>query len=766
MGVRNNLSRLPDVIKYRVTRLRRRREVFIGRLPKRISRLVARSQLSLLNRRIGTARWLYRHSAKLIFAVAAALVAASIMLIPVLQRSLVPHFLSNPESLSAFRSLLVGVGASLIGATAIIFSVVMLAVQLNFARIPFGLFRRLSSDVMLLASFAATFVLGVAIGVCALLPDDTWIAPAMVLSGWCVLAALLLFFVAYKRALDLISPAKQMQMVLRKVDRSMHRWGKRADRYAPLLENGPSPGMNRDIARASFFRLHPQWEQDVREASSHLIAFARRYAEQSEYDVSAIALDGLVFINRRYIFTRGDTFFASNPFFTNPLSTESLISDMLEKLRRLAMSSQGRSDEEQFIQVMKTLTKLCDTYSRIDYGKEFGVEVRHSELAASYLTGVVEEASRTFGPDVLMEGARCLGQCALVLIRARYALGTITIAESISAISLRGLTKPGHEPVVVTAVQQLATLAFEMLRSDEHDIKYPSEKVRSSIRAVGHAVLFTTDTPVATQHSAYLKHYYALTDHGTFADKLTELINAVIGRPAKDDDAKRIIGHISTWSDGIYEGEKQLLLAAVNKRSWLAYDLITWICHIAKALVAASAAPATSDHYSTELKRNAKWLIFVLDWIPDEKETVAFVENLQFVEQIFEFALTMHVRGEDDIAQAAGDVLLRWSLKAGKYQTGWGSLVRALVALCVLAAWKEGSGCVAWLKGEFTSRLAGTLIDEDIRKRAANELREIAKSPLDYRAFGSIGYHMKRVDHGRLSEGMNTFADLLDPVTA
>ncbi|MCY0095455.1 hypothetical protein [Hoeflea ulvae] len=671
------------------------------------------------------------------------------------------------ERLSAFRSLLVGIGASLIGATAIIFSVVMLAVQLNFARIPFGLFRRLSSDVPLLASFAATFIFGVVIGLCALLPDETWIAPAVIVSSWCMLAALALFFIAYKRALDLISPAKQMQIVLHKADRSMRRWEKRADRFAPFLENRPTPGVNRDIARASFFQLHPEWESDVREASSHMLAFARRYAEQGEYDVSAIALNGLVRINGRYISTRGDTFFASNPFFTNPLTTEALISDTLEKLRRLAMSAQGRSDEEQFIQVMSTLASLCGTYTHIDYGRKFNVELRHSQLAASYLTGVVEGAPRTFGPDVLMEGVRLLGQCALVLVQARRALGVITIAKSISTVALLGLVKPGHEPITSTAVQQLANLAFSMLRSEERDINFPSKEVSSSIRTIAHAVLLTADKPLASQHSAHLKPYYALTDYGTFGDGLRKLINAVIERPAVDDDAKRILDHLSAWSDGIHEGEKQLLLAAVNKQSFLALDLINWICHITKVLVVASTAPAASDHDRTELIRNAKRLIYVLDWLPDEKEVVAFVENFQFIEQLFEVTLEMHGKGEDEIAEAARYVLFRWSLKAGKYQTGWGSLARALTALCVLAVWKEGSGWVTWLKNEFTIRLPGRSIDEEIRKRAADDLREIAKNPSNDRyGLGSVGYHMSRVDRGRFAECMNAVADLLDPEAA
>lgn len=763
MGNGKHVARLRTAYSLHVTRFRRRRKVFFGRLPKQISRVVARTRMRLLNLRTMTGQWLHKHSTKLLMILTAALICGSFLVIPTIQSYLEPRFLNAPERFSALRSLLVGVGASLIGATAIIFSVVMLAVQLNFARIPFGLFRRLSSDVPLLASFAATFMLGVIIGICALLPDAEWVAPAVVLSGWSTLAALTLFYFAYMRTLDLISPAKQLQIVLRKANHSMSRWERRANQFAPLLEERPAPGVDRDIARASFFRLHPHWEADVREASSHVIAFARRYAEQGEYDVSARALSGLIDLNRRYISARGNTFFGSNPFFTNPLSSEAFISDTLEKLRRLALSAQGRSDEEQFIQVMTTLTGLCTTYARIDYGKKLQAELHHSQLAAAYLTGIVEGAHRTFGADVMMEGLRLLGQCALVLVRAKRALASITIAKSLSNLSLLGLVKPGHEPVTSLAVQQLATIAFEILTSHEYDVGHPSKEIRSLLQMIAHTVLTTVDTPFASRHSSHLKPYYALTDYGTFADNLTKLINAVNEKPEGDDDAKRIISHLSDWSDGMYEGEKKLLLDAVNKRSFLALDLIHWICCVTEILALASRAPATSDSDRDELVRNATWLVSVLDWLPDDMDSVAFVENFDVVDQLFELTLKMHVQDQQEIAEAARDVLLRWSLKAGKYQTGWSSLERATTALCVLAAWKAGSGWVTWVKDEFAARLTKTAIEEGVRKQTARELRKKANhSSYDRRVYRVVGYHMNRVDRGRFSEVMEAIADLLD----
>ncbi len=55
------------------------------------------------------------------------------------------------------------------------------------------------------------------------------------------------------------------------------------------------------------------------------------------------------------------------------------------------------------------------------------------------------------------------------------------------------------------------------------------------------------------------------------------------------------------------------------------------------------------------------------------------------------------------------------------------------------------------------------MIEEKIRKRTAQELRENAKYPSHHRhVHDAVGYHMSRVDHGRLAEGMNAVADLLD----
>src|SRR6185312_6562812 len=66
-----------------------------------------------------------------------------------------------PPRLGSLQTLFVGTGTALIGGTAIAASLVLFAMQVNVERLPFGLFRRLSSDLKLLLAFAGSFVLAI-----------------------------------------------------------------------------------------------------------------------------------------------------------------------------------------------------------------------------------------------------------------------------------------------------------------------------------------------------------------------------------------------------------------------------------------------------------------------------------------------------------------------------------------------------------------------------------------------------------------------------
>jgi Predicted membrane protein (DUF2254) len=227
-------------------------------------------------------RFTARNGALASLIVLIAAIGASILTIPALEHVLERYFTSE-AALSALRTLLVTLGGALIGATAIAFSVVMFAVQINFARMPHGLFRKLSSDVRLLGAFALTFILAIGVAGLSLMPNASWFAVALLMAIWSTILILILFLYGYRRALDLINPMVQLRLIVTSAQKDMRRWARRARRMAPLLKRlnkdkqTDAPLSTHDMPRMAYFQINPHWTAVSRRAITHAISFARRW---------------------------------------------------------------------------------------------------------------------------------------------------------------------------------------------------------------------------------------------------------------------------------------------------------------------------------------------------------------------------------------------------------------------------------------------------------------------------------------------------------
>ena len=120
-----------------------------------------------------------------------AFVALSAAASGALQHILDPYVASS-DGIATLRTAIVTLGGALVGATAIAFSIVMLAVQINFARMPHGLFHRLSSDWKLLGSFAGSFFLGVSVIAASTIPNRSWASTSLLAASWATVLVLIL----------------------------------------------------------------------------------------------------------------------------------------------------------------------------------------------------------------------------------------------------------------------------------------------------------------------------------------------------------------------------------------------------------------------------------------------------------------------------------------------------------------------------------------------------------------------------------------------
>ena len=136
--------------------------------------------------------------------------------------------------------------------------------------------------------------------------------------------------------------------------------------------------------------------------------------------------------------------------------------------------------------------------------------------------------------------------------------------------------------------------------------------------------LKTPDTPLSGIHSISLAPYYSGTSNDTLMAWLTDLTNALSNARSDDETAQRMVDHIKQWADNLYATEKELFLLAIEKRSHFTFDIVYWILHITKLLLAISNTDVCNDHERNKLRRSALWLISVLSWVPDEREAVTF----------------------------------------------------------------------------------------------------------------------------------------------
>ncbi|RVS65779.1 hypothetical protein EOL06_24350, partial [Escherichia coli] len=168
-----------------------------GLILQRYNRFYAKLLFKVVQAQAFLTQWKNAHKRILIAGVIICLLLSSFLFLMPYKQSFELYF-SNDNILSALRSLLGGIGAALIGATAIVFSLIVFSMQTNIERMPHGLFRKFGSDLLLLGSFLGSFVIATLVASMSLIQNNKLSIYAIFLSVWGVIAVLILFLYAYK----------------------------------------------------------------------------------------------------------------------------------------------------------------------------------------------------------------------------------------------------------------------------------------------------------------------------------------------------------------------------------------------------------------------------------------------------------------------------------------------------------------------------------------------------------------------------------------
>lgn len=666
-------------------------------------------------------------------------------------------------------SLLLSLGAALIGGAAIAFTLVMFAMQVNVERLPHGLFRRFSTDARLLSYFVAMFAIALGVTLSSLFAGMTSPGIAVLIAVWACLLVVALLWITYRRALLLISPWAQLQLMVASTAKSLQRSVRRARMLRPLLKDesdnedgeerpllGPKPEF--DTARGTIFQLDPQWAAEARKAVSFAVSFAARFAEFGDYETSSTSLAAIVRVNAHYVDARGKTFVGSHPFASLtglPAGGDSFISETLEQLRQYMQVALGRRDEQQIEQIFDTFAALTRVYLGIEYAIA-GDSKHYAGLSAGYLTAVVKTVPSLKSPDVLMDGVRKIGVVGRILVANGMRSHVTTTSEAFHDLALASLLSPQLRMVVGTIMEEYADTLLALLMSGEYDVHFEAERLQGSVCQVATLLLQVPETSIIGEHSSYAKAFYSTAHMSSLCAKLTKLTNAILNAKADDEEAARVVRHVQEWADELWKPHRELLRRAVEKRSQLTFDLIHWISQVSQMLMAIAAAQVTNSHLAADLMKSASWLVMTLSWIPLDKDSIDLAERFGLTEQLFDVARAAQERQAPDISEQIEEVMLDRACSAAAEEAGWQSLTKTLRGLCVLAVIRDDGDGIAKLKQRLEEKLAGENgPSQEYRQRTATWIFQ------SDHGLSRMGFAMGQVDRTRLQEALAACAAAL-----
>jgi len=696
-------------------------------------------------------------------------VLATAILTPAVQIALQAK-LATSESSGALKSLLGSIGGALIGATAIVFSLIMFSMQVNVERMPHGLFVKLSSDRKLLGAFFLSFAIALLVSLASLLPLPSMVGMAVATGVWGVVAIPLLFVASYRRALALINPSTQLALIVERTRADLHRWGRRANVAAPLIAQAQdvAPAQtahgerSRDRAKLGFLTANHGWDRSTLQAVNYTFSYVVRFAEAGDYDVSMEAIHSLMRVNAAYCAVKNGAFRGSDLFAASGSSTDAVINTSLESLRKAMRTALARGDERMAESVMAGMSALLGVYLKIDYPGRRPAKL-HATLAAGYLQSAVQSVVPHNMPDVMMEGMRILGRSAQATLVEASATEASAIGEHMALLSSVGIARSDHHPVTLTAFEQLALLSIEMVVRSSAD-RHPMERLRVAAFDAAQRFLATNDGPMQRTHANNLSPYFSMSSMTSLGARMTTVANELLGRGAGDPEASRIIGNIRDWSHEIHVQYRDLLVLAVNRRSSLTTDLLHLASGFTSLMLALSSAPACNAQTACELKQNALRLIQALAWMPGDQASVAFIAVHSVGELMFDAATDADRRGAEEVYLASEKLLLDWAIKGGSHETGWGILETTTVGLACLALANGGEERINRIKNQFTAALrtqGGPSLE--LRGRAADQIRRnVHQYARGAAGYSSIDVAAEHLDPARLRALLLELAEILE----
>ncbi|MFG0712796.1 hypothetical protein ACF8O9_08055 [Stenotrophomonas geniculata] len=665
--------------------------------------------------------------------------------------------LSSKEGYATLTNLLVGIGCAMVGATAIVFTLVQFATQTNVARMPTELFRLFSSDVTLLGAFLGTMALAIAIAASPLIASPELAVWQLFLAAWAVITIVLTFVLAYERALNLINPSVQARVAGDKAKKSLARWGMVANRMLTNAETSPS--LQFDVSRRAFFATNPGWEGEAQSILGQLVPYGAKLAEQGDHDSFGPILAATVDVHRAYVRARGRTFIENGFLAELAESREPFQIATLEDLRRAGLAALAKRDERQLTFIYRALQSLFLVYIDIEYARSYDTK-SHAALVAQYLYALVQESATHKMPDVTMEGGRLVGLVARANLKNGLTVDFHTAVQALGRLGVAGTTSREMLPVAMVVEEALRdSVMLGLMTSQQMVIEF--ERIHQV--AVEVATVVMLKAPEATSlegiHRAHLGGYFSVSNSESLLpriEQMMELEEADVGSFALPS-----VTRLLEWVDAARHPTKDLMLVALEMKSSLCFDLLSWPIELTVLLLRLSGRAQTPG-VEAALLDMANSTLAVLTWLPEAEDSVFTAEAHGHLERLTRVAAVAGRAGAHKVHSSAIEQMWDWGFKLTKTKVGWDGLRRVLAGLVALELTFGGSDMSALeirINGEITKRGG---IPFDAKRLIANGLAKVAKE-LRGRRYVSAVYEslLKDAEESEAEAALNQIANSL-----
>ncbi len=589
-------------------------------------------------------------------------------------------------NLETLKSLFVSVGSGFISATAIVFTLIIFVLQINVERLPYGLFKQLSSDKKILLPFIFALSFSILITSLSLFIEKDFESSYFLFFLILTISIIYLFLYSFKRALLLINPIQQLNMMVDSSSEDLNyaiklfnRTISASQKIALLEEQNLWP--NHDIAKWHFFDKNKNWRLKSEKAIDYSVSFVISNAQKNDYEITSAALNAIVLINSAYIKAKGNTFF-QNSIITNPKYHDNFLMYTLEHLRKLLIMAINKPDEQYIEQILNTYVKLTEIYTQIDYPGYENHSKEHAALVVGYFISGVELIFPKQMIDVLMESSIYSGNITKILLKEGdtfHAKNTISLLEKLSTFGAIS-TKTG--PVTQIAMEQLSDILFNSLINRELNDNYFFKDINKAIFNTTKVFLLAPDNQLRNMQT-YLDPIYSSFDQNSFLFKLNLLVNQLLIENISEGSV--IINNLEQWSEEISQDIKDILLLAVESNSFFTSFIVEWINTISECLLVAVNSPHSSATDKRKLEDNAMKIFAKLTFIPYKKESISFVETFQITNKYFEIIRKGSIRNCNKFMLYVQDNYIYWAFGTSHLITGWDTFKMSILGLCILA---------------------------------------------------------------------------------